>query len=170
MSTSARTAANGRPPAAAATGADSMSTAIAPVAASCRRRAPFTTLSFVYSGPTWTVRPSRRSAPASSGADGHCHGRVRPTYLAGDHDVAGPGGPSQAAADPGHDERVGIRVRARRRGRPRRAHSGTHDAQGRPGPGDGPVLDRERCEDGGRHRCLATYLPSAEIGNTIRYR
>src|SRR5205823_1558996 len=57
-------------PAAAATAADSTSTASAPVAASLPRSAPCTAPGRVTSGPTCTVRPCRRSAEASRGAAG----------------------------------------------------------------------------------------------------
>ncbi len=60
VSTIARTTANGRP-SVGASQADSMSTASAPVAASSARPAPSTTVRLETIGPTWTVKPARRS-------------------------------------------------------------------------------------------------------------
>ncbi len=67
-----RTIASGTPLAPGAICADSMSTAIAPVAASSARAVPIASRDTDTTGPTWTVRPARRSSPASRGADGQC--------------------------------------------------------------------------------------------------
>ena len=67
----ARTTAAGPPAAPASSGADSMSTAIAPVAARPACSPGRTRWSTVTIGPVLTRRPARRSSPASSGADAH---------------------------------------------------------------------------------------------------
>ena len=67
VSEMARTTANGEP-SAGASQADSMSTAMA--SPQPDRSRPVTSVALDTRGPQWTVRPSRRSDEASSGADG----------------------------------------------------------------------------------------------------
>ncbi len=71
VSDTARSTATGRSPAAAASGADSMSASSAPLAASRRRLGPPASRSTVITGPVLTRSPARRSSPASNGATGH---------------------------------------------------------------------------------------------------
>src|SRR5215831_10646355 len=72
VSDTARSTATGRSPAAAASGADSMSASSAPPAASrCRAAAPPARRSTVTTGPATARSPARRSSPASSGAAAH---------------------------------------------------------------------------------------------------
>ena len=67
----ARTTATGRSPAAAASHADSRSTASAPASTARARSRPPASRSTLTTGPVLTASPARRSSPASSGADGH---------------------------------------------------------------------------------------------------
>src|SRR5579859_4393303 len=70
VSETARTTATGAFQTAAVRAADSMSTAIAPVAARAARSEPRTTWSVDTTGPTRTDRPARRRAAATSAAEG----------------------------------------------------------------------------------------------------
>ena len=71
VSSTARTTAHGRPAQPRASQADSMSTAMAPVAARRSRSAPKTMRGTETIGPVWTRRPARRSIDATSSVAAH---------------------------------------------------------------------------------------------------
>ena len=170
----------GSVPAPATSGADSMSTAIAPPAASARVIVPDQPVDG-HDRADPARSPARRSSPASSGADGQLTVMVPSRHLRGDHQVAGPQVGGKAAAHAAHCQRFG---------------PGPGDSGRRGGSAGWPVaspdhfhlistgvvstaqaaadrtsLDPQRRADcQPAHRMLRRYRPSALTGNTSRYR
>ena len=116
VSEMARITATGRPLAAATSGADSMSAASMPLAASAARSARRTRWSTVVIGPACARSPARASSPASRGAEAQLTAPTSvPTTRSPGLQVRG-----QARPD-AHNDQLAERTLAQLPGRPRRA-------------------------------------------------